>query len=160
MLNSLTADVLEALGPASGPFLILTVGNSFRSDDGVGPYIASCLRPVPVKVMDAGNTPENIVDEAIAFAPDKITVIDCADFGGTAGEVRVIPEELIPETTLSTHMVPINVITRLIGSSIKTSIVFIGIQPEAVTLGEGLSPEVRQAADEIIGIIKRNFAHP
>ena len=93
MSNSLTGDVLEILNPCAGDTLYLTVGNSFRKDDGVGPYLAARLATLPVSVVDAGYTPENIVEQVIALKPSRIIVLDAADFGGRAGEVRVIPEE-------------------------------------------------------------------
>ncbi len=159
MSNSLTGDVLDVLKPGQGLDLFLTVGNPFRSDDGVGSYLASFLMDLPVRLLDAGQTPENIIDEATELKPSRVIILDAADFGGKPGEVRVISEEAIPETTLTTHMVPMNVVSRLITESTGAKIIFIGIQPKTVTLGEGLSPEVRQTADEIVDVIKRNFAH-
>jgi hydrogenase 3 maturation protease len=157
MSNSLTGDVLAVLSSGPGSPLFLTVGNSFRSDDGVGPYLASRLAALPVRVVDAGYTPENIIDEVTGLKPSQIVILDAADFGGKPGEVRVIPEEAIPETTLTTHMVPMNVVSKLLTEGTGAKAVFIGIQPKTVALGEGLSPEVRQAADEIVAAVLKNF---
>ncbi|MCK5581431.1 MAG: hydrogenase 3 maturation endopeptidase HyCI [Candidatus Omnitrophica bacterium] len=169
MSNLLTADILKVLTFSKGTNLIITVGNSFRSDDGVGSYIFSCLcrgrSPNsdnkedelglrPLFFLDAGYTPENIVDEAISLNPDTVVILDAADFGGEPGEVRLIPEEAIPETTLSTHMVPMSVVTCLIADATGAAIHFIGIQPKNVAMGEGLCEEVRAAADAIVEKIK------
>lgn len=159
MSNLLTGDVLSALNPGQGPDLFLTVGNSFRGDDGVGPYLASCLRQFPVRLLDAGRTPENIIEDAIALKPARVIILDAADFGGEPGEVRLIPEEAIPETTLTTHMVPMNVVSGLITKSTGAKIVFVGIQPKTVAFGEKLSGEVKQAADLIAGEINKNFGN-
>jgi len=157
MLNSLTAEILEVLKPRSNQDLIITVGNSFRRDDGVGPYLSGKLRDFEkIKVLNAGDTPENIVDEAIASKPVRILIFDAADFGGRAGEVRTIPEGLIPQTALSTHSIPLNVITGIIAGETNAEIVFIGIQPKTVEFGEGLSEEVKKAADAIAETIRRN----
>ncbi len=158
MSNSLTGDVLAVLNSGSGTSLFLTVGNLFRSDDGVGPYLASRLAGLPVRVVDAGHTPENIIDQVIGLKPSRIIILDAADFGGRTGEVRVIPEEAIPETTLSTHMVPMNVVSRLIKDDTGAEIVFLGIQPENVSLGEGLTPEVQEAAEQIFQTIQRAYS--
>jgi len=114
MSNLLTGDVLDVLKPGPGLDLFLTVGNSFRSDDGVGPYLASRLKTLPVRVVDAGFTPENVLDEVTALKPSRVIILDAADFGGSPGEVRIISEALIPETTLSTHMVSMNVISKIL----------------------------------------------
>jgi hydrogenase 3 maturation protease len=91
------------------------------------------------------------VDEAIGLAPKYIVVIDAADFGGAPGEVRVIEESAIPRTTLSTHMIPLNVVTGIISEQTGAKVAFIGIQVKSAALGEGLSPEVRAAAEQLLG---------
>ena len=134
--------------PRKGTNLVITAGNSFRSDDGVGPYLYTLLKGCSgLTVIDAGYTPENIVDEAIGINPDYIVVIDAADFQGRPGEIRIVSDDLIPTSTLSTHAIPLNVITRLIEESTGAATVFIGIQVRSVMMGEGLSPEVQAAAE-------------
>ena len=156
MSNILTVEIIEVLKTIPGSNLIITVGNSFRSDDGVGPYIGECLRRIKgINVLRAGINPENIIDEVIDSKPEKIFVFDAADFSGSAGQARLIPKESIPQSTLSTHAIPLNVITELIASSIDTSIYFIGIQPKSIEMGEGLSKEVKTAADNIIETVKK-----
>jgi len=124
----------------------------------VGPYLASRLAAFPVRVVDAGHTPENIIDQVIGFKPPRIIILDAADFGGSPGEVRVIPEEAIPETTLSTHMVPMNVVSRLIVEDTGAEVFFIGIQPRTVAFGEGLTPAVQEAADQIVRTIQKAYS--
>ncbi|MDO8489347.1 MAG: hydrogenase 3 maturation endopeptidase HyCI, partial [Candidatus Omnitrophota bacterium] len=62
MSNLLDASLANLLTPKEClRTLIITVGNCFRADDGVGTYIASGLRPgAKLWVIDAGYTPENI----------------------------------------------------------------------------------------------------
>lgn len=158
MLNTLTVNIIELLKLNPDSDLIITVGNSFRSDDGVGPYIGEELKKISgLKVINAGLTPENIIEEIIAFSPGKILIIDAADFAGNPGEVRIIFEDKIPQTTLSTHAIPLNVITAIIRQSIKTEIFFMGIQSQLFGFGEGLSEPVKSTADQIIAIIKNNL---
>ncbi len=154
-------EIEEALRPGTGVTLIITAGNSFRQDDGVGPYIASGIRPTStLKVINAGYTPENIIEEAVSLNPQSIVFIDAADFNSQAGDIRLIPEESIPETTVSTHMIPLNIISRLIADSIKSKIAFIGIQPKSTQFGEDMCPEVKSAADTIVRTIHQGFGRP
>jgi len=147
----LSADIKEILNSHSGINIILTVGNSLRSDDGAGPYIFSKLEADgPLKVINAGFAPENIIDEVIEIKPDRIVIIDAADFGGFPGEIRMVSAEDIPEISLSTHMVSLKVIAKILSEDTKAEILFLGIQPKSVSLGEGLSKEVKSSADEII----------
>ncbi len=157
MSNSLTDSVLGVLKPGHGLDLFLTVGNPFRGDDGVGSYLASRLKELPVRFLDAGQTPENRIDEAVALKPSRVIILDAADFGGKAGEVKVIPEEAIPQTTLTTHRVPMSVVSGWIARQTAAQIVFIGIQPKTVAFGEELSREVKDSADRIAEAIGKNF---
>lgn len=165
MSNLKTDNIESALTPLTqGRRLVITVGNSFRSDDGVGPFIADRLaaweadrgsrgaegETPPFDWIDAGQNPENIIDAAIEKKPDQLVVIDAADFGGRPGEARIIPEEHIPDSTLSTHMVPLNVITRIIADATGSETLFLGIQAVSFALGEGLSDPVRETAEQIV----------
>ncbi|MFH1683939.1 MAG: hydrogenase 3 maturation endopeptidase HyCI [Candidatus Margulisiibacteriota bacterium] len=152
----LTAEVKQALTPAEqGTTLIITVGNSLRSDDGVGPFIAAGIKELKtgLALLDAGDKPENIIDEAVKQSPKKAVIIDAAVFGGQVGEARLIDKEHIPQTTLSTHTFPLPVIAKIVEEDTKAQVFFIGIQPAKVELGEGLHEKVRATADEIIKII-------
>ena len=152
----LTADVKQALTPTTdGTTLIITVGNLLRSDDGVGPYIASGIKQLKagLVLLDAGDKPENIIDEAVRQSPKKAVIIDAAVFGGQVGEARVIANEYIPQTTLSTHTFPLPVIAKIVEEDAKAKVLFIGIQPAKIDLGEGLTEPVKKTADEIIKLI-------
>ena len=159
MSNLLTGNLINLL--TSKDFfhtLIITVGNHFRADDGVGPYIASGLMPsAKLLVIDAGSTPENVIDQAAKLSPERIIFIDAADFGGMPGELRIIDHEHIPEASLSTHSVPLPVISRILYEDTKAKIYFIGIQPKSVEHKEGLSAEVKLAADALIKQINEGF---
>ncbi|MDP8262210.1 MAG: hydrogenase 3 maturation endopeptidase HyCI [Candidatus Ancaeobacter aquaticus] len=154
MSSLLTDKVIEGLIPQTANAVYITAGNTFRSDDGVGPYIASFLsNNERIRVIDAGHTPENIIDEAVSLRPDSLIFIDAANFGGEPGEVRVIPEEAIPNVTMSTHSIPLNVIAKLIESETKAKTTFIGVQIQNIALGETITDPVKRAGDEIVRVI-------
>ena len=136
--------------------LIITIGNTFRSDDGVGPFIAENLDGLldNFTLINAFDKPENIIDEAIEASPERTLIIDAANFGGLPGEIRIIPGEYIPNSTLTTHTFPIKIIAKMLEEDTGCELFFIGIQPKLLELGEGLSSEVVQTAEEIIKILK------
>lgn len=158
----LPIEVKQALLPVpSGKTLIITVGNDLRRDDGAGSFISSRLKEIPegYVLLDVGSRPENSVDEAVDLNPAKTVIIDAADFGGEPGEIRIIPPELIPQTTLSTHTFPLPVIAKMLEEETGSAVYFLGIQPVSVELGEGLSPEVEKSAGDIIRFIKEGESH-
>ena len=138
-----------------GTTLLITVGNTLRGDDGVGPYIARNV-PSPkehIIILDAGERPESIVNRAAELRPARTIIIDAADFGGKPGEVRLLSEDDIPQSSLSTHAFPLGVIARLLAMDAGSEILFLGIQPESVEWKEMPSLPVRETAHEIIRLI-------
>ena len=138
---------------------MICVGNALRSDDGAGPYIASHLKNTKkLIILDVGYNPENFIEEVASLKPGRIIVVDAADFGGEAGEARIISEDEIPESSLSTHAIPLKVIYHILKEDTDSEIVFIGIQPKEIKYDECLSPEVKATADMIISKINKEFS--
>ena len=160
MSNSLTASVLSALRRYPGHTVFITVGNSLRCDDGVGPYIASQLdSSQDLTVIDAGQNPENVIDAIVELHPRRILIIDAADFGVEPGCAQLVESIHIPESSVSTHAISLKVIARLIEEDTECKVEFLGIQPKSVTFKEELSQEVKQTADEIIKTIRKEFSY-
>ncbi|OGC08305.1 hydrogenase maturation peptidase HycI [candidate division WOR-1 bacterium RIFOXYD2_FULL_36_8] len=162
MSNLLTAEIKDLFSKSNkGLTLLITVGNDLRGDDGVGPYIyertaeKGFLDSKPrFYLLNAFDKPENIIDEAVKLAPSKVIIIDAADFGGEAGEARIIEKENIPQTTLSTHTFPLPVIAKILEEDTGAEVFFLGIQPQNIELGNGLSDAVKKTAKEIISCMK------
>ncbi|MCE5311818.1 MAG: hydrogenase maturation peptidase HycI [Nitrospiraceae bacterium] len=137
--------------------LIVAVGNELRSDDGVGPYIATALissNSANMVVINAGQRPEDAIYKACSLQPSKTVIIDAAMFNGAPGEARIIPEDMIPNSTLSTHSVPLSIVSRFIAQDTGRPVYFVGIQTEHMRFGEGLSHAVKQTADHIISMLQ------
>ncbi|MBF0253835.1 MAG: hydrogenase 3 maturation endopeptidase HyCI [Candidatus Omnitrophica bacterium] len=154
MSNSSTADLGLNLGSPRAD-LILTAGNVWRRDDGAGPYVASRLRALGSRaVVDAGERPEDIMDEVVARHPRHVILVDAADFGSFPGDIRAIPEEALPETSLSTHRIPLSVVARLFQKDTGCKLTFVGIQCGDISMGEGLTEEVRLACERLAAFLR------
>jgi hydrogenase 3 maturation protease len=151
----LTADLQALLQPTATASLIITVGNTLRGDDAVGPYLSQqCERfKKNWQLIAAGEHPENIIDQAVALKPQKIVIIDAADFKGVPGEARLIRGEDIPETALSTHTFPLKVLAKILAQDTGAAVFFLGIQAASFKLGNPMAPEVRQTTDEIVALL-------
>jgi len=151
MSNSWNAEVREALSP-KGRTLFITLGSALRADDGLGPYLAERVRfsRPDLRLLDAGTTPENIAKTAIDWKPDKVVLLDAAHFGGSPGELRVIPLEAINrQTVLSTHSFPLSVTFSIVREDTGAALVVVGVQAGSLEYKEGLSPEVEAAGAEL-----------
>lgn len=154
MSNLLTDEIREILKPSQDT-LIITIGNSLRSDDGVGVYIGEKISNIKnYKVINAYNKPENVIDNALELKPKKVVIIDAADFNGKAGDAKIINEGLIPQVTFSTHTFPIPILVKILEKDLSCKVIFLGIQTKSLDFKEELSEEVRRTADEIIKCLK------
>lgn len=158
-MSNTSAKALGSLKFKPGLNIILTVGNTLRCDDAVGPYIAGRLnRSLRLKVIDAGDKPQNVIDEVINLKPCAVFIIDAADFQGRPGEIRLVNSSQISESSLSTHSIPLSVIAGIISQDVGCPVSFLGIQPKNVSLGENISFEVINAAKKVIEKINKEFS--
>ncbi len=149
----LTAEVNILFIPEKfGKTIIVTVGNSLRGDDGLGPFVSSKLKDQNLKfvVIDAGERPENIIEEAVALKPAKVIIIDAANFQGHPGETRIIPSDSINDVVISTHKFPLRAVQNIIEMDSNAKVYFLGVQVKTVELGAVMTNDVKAAAEEII----------
>lgn len=130
-----------------GKVIILGIGNTLRSDDGVGSILASRIKDkVPFIVWDVGTNPENYLERIIKEKPDNVVIIDTVDFGGSPGEFRVLEAEDIKTVNLfSTHNASISLSINYLQTSLKVDIIILIIQPKSIVFGDRLSPEVAKS---------------
>lgn len=124
-----------------GKVIILGVGNTLRSDDGVGSILANRIKDkVPFAVLDVGVAPENYLGKVVKEKPDTIVIIDAVDFGGRAGEFRVLEADDIKTTNLFfTHNASISLTINYLKNNLKADIMILIIQPKIIAFGDKLS---------------------
>jgi hydrogenase 3 maturation protease len=138
----------------SGRIVIACVGNELRGDDGVGPFISRLLKEgESIQVVDCGETPENYLGIIVRHRPEKVLVIDAADFGGHPGEIRMVKKSDITGGGLSTHDAILTLFADYIEKQTDAETLFLAIQPEQSEVGRGLSPKVEAAARRVAAMI-------
>jgi len=144
--------MLEHLKPhLLGKVIILGIGNTLRSDDGLGSILAGRIKDkVPFKVFDTGVTPENYLGKIIAEAPDTVLLIDAVDFGGEPGEFRILEQEELKTANLfSTHNASLSLSINYLQKNLKVDIIILIVQPKNISFGGTLSPEVTESLNKI-----------
>jgi len=128
----------------TGKVVILGIGNTLRSDDGVGSILARRIKnKVPYTVYDAGPSPENYLEKIIKDKPDNIIIIDAVDFTTKSGEFRIVDSQDIKTVNLfSTHNASISLTINYLRNNLKADIIILIIQPKSVSFGDTLSPEI------------------
>ena len=140
--------------------VIVGVGNPLARDEGLGPRAIAVLKrrglPDGVKAIDAGT-------DLLAAIPDlegaeRAVLIDAVQAGCEAGTIhRFTLEDLLERAGegspwRSAHDLTVVAAVRLAeaaGTPLPPTVVF-GVEPGEVGLGEGLTPAVEAALDELV----------
>jgi hydrogenase 3 maturation protease len=129
--------------------VILGIGSTLRSDDGIGSLLASRIKgKVPFIVYDAGSSPENYLGKIIKDDPKTVLLVDAVDFGGRPGEFRVVePDDIQTVNFFSTHNASISLAISYLKSRLKSDIIVLIIQPKTIVFGDTMSPEMTKTLD-------------
>jgi len=137
--------------------VIAGIGNPIRMDDFVGVKIVQDLNGKVsdnVYLIECETVPESYLQQIVDFNPTHILLIDAAVLGIKPGESRLIrPDELKMTPAFSTHMLPLRVFCEYLTKVTRAKIMLLLIQPRQIDFGEGLSKEVEDSAQEIVGFL-------
>ena len=133
-----------------GKTVIVGIGNPLRGDDGFGPALIQRLRgKVRAACIDAGNAPENYLGPIAREDPDTILLVDVADMGLEPGQCRVLEPKEILKCGLTTHDLSSRMLIEFLQGQTRAHIFMLGVQPQQVSLGEGMSDCVKETLSAI-----------
>jgi len=148
-----------------GPIVVIGVGNDFRSDDGVGLYIARTVGGLNlpgvttiVGVADGSNLMTAWENSRAVF------IIDCALSGSEAGTIHIfdgltedIPADLFPR--FSTHAIDIPESIKLgrILGGLPPLLTVYAIEGENLAAGADLTYKVKTAAERVVAMIRKSI---
>lgn len=135
--------------------LVVGAGNVFRRDDGVGPAIARRLRgALSCDVLVHERDFVALIDDWQSL--DTVVVIDATSSGSAPGTVwqyeahcRPLPSTFSRSSTHACGLAEAIELARVLGR-LPARLVVYGIEGRDFTQGEGLSPEVDAAIDEVV----------
>lgn len=138
-----------------GKVAIIGLGNIIRGDDGLGPKFIELLRAhkTNASLFDGGTVPENYIFPILSTSPDTVILVDAADMGLAAGEVKVFGIDEIANVSFSTHNPSPRLFTDLIRTGKEEINIFvISMQPANMELGKPISEEVLRGLERLVGI--------
>jgi len=134
---------------------LVGVGNSFRRDDGVGPWLARNLEHSGFEVVDAGDVLENHVFDIARGGARNVILMDAVSADLDPGSIVFEPLDAVGEPEgPSTHKLALGLCGRILESEGKRTFL-LGIVPRDLEFGTGLSEDVARAASEVRDIILR-----
>jgi len=150
--------------------VILGIGNTLKGDDGIGIYIVESINKYlkefqerskqskftgerrELIAINCGTTPENYTSIIRKHNPDRLILVDAADMGLGPGSCRIIPPERIKVMHVSTHNMPLSFLISYV-SELCRDIVLLGVQPEKMDFGTGLSSAVKRSEEYVTKLI-------
>lgn len=141
-----------------GPGLthVIGIGNSLKGDDAVGLEAAASLRrrlaraSKVVRVHGPTSNPERIIS-ALASRGERILIIDAVEAQKDPGTIVFARLSETKFGFFATHNIPLRLIPGVAENAADTYLV--GIQPESVFVGEGLSAVVKKSCDWLVEAI-------
>jgi hydrogenase maturation protease len=129
---------------------LVGLGNPYRRDDGVGPWIAEAVRPAAgrssLRVFNVEDVLENFVFQIAGEDCRNVVIVDAAAGGGEPGTVVFGPLGDFAEAgSVSTHKPALELSGKILESAGK-SVFLLGVVPEDLGYGPGLTPKVQESA--------------
>lgn len=142
--------------------LILGLGNTIMSDDGVGPKVVERMREnceslENVMLLDGGTLGLDLLPYLEGV--ERLIIVDAVETGQPAGTLVRLAGDDVPlalETKLSPHQMGLKdllAVARLTGH-LPSEIILIGVQPLLLEMGTELSPPVAEALSELITMVQ------
>lgn len=141
--------------------LVLGIGNTIMSDDGIGPKTIELLAargtmPDDVDFLDGGTLGLDLLPRLEGVS--RLVVVDAVETGKEPGTiVRLVGDE-VPvalETKLSPHQMGMKDLLAVacLMDCLPEEVVLLGMQPECLEMGTELSPAVEAGMPEMLEII-------
>jgi len=148
-----------------GGTIVLGIGNRLGGDDAAGTLVVDMLNPAlsalsagrhgakallttEIMAIDAGTAPEGYTSVIRQQRPDLLILVDAADMGLPPGAVRTITPEKISILSFSTHNIPLSMFVSYV-EEFCGKILLVGVQPERIETGEGISKAVRKSVKRL-----------
>ncbi len=136
---------------------VIGIGNPIRSDDGIGIELINRLKarqiPEGVELLDVGTSGMNILHHLKNF--NKVMIIDAIRTDGEPGNCMFFtPDEIDKDgsiKTRSTHdanLLEALELSEMLGER-PEEVIIMGIIPEDLTIGEGLSSKLKEKLPKI-----------
>lgn len=142
---------------------LVGAGNPFRRDDGVGPWIADAVKDaagrMSLRVFNVEDVLENFVFEIAGTDCRNVVIVDAAAAGLEPGSVVFGPlREFADAGSVSTHKLALGLSGKILESAGK-QVFFLGVVPEDLGYGSGLTPKVEESASRLRDLVLRAVAH-
>jgi len=133
--------------------VVVGVGNEVRGDDAAGVEVLKILqknlKSESILLLDGGTVPENFTLQIKHFKPSHVILVDATNFEAKPGEVVIAEPSAIKGHSVSTHTIPLSVLSGYLRDQTGAATILVGIQPASVRMGAGMSDCVRISVQKV-----------
>lgn len=109
--------------------------------------------PLGLQTILGETAPENYTGEIKRFGATHLIIVDAADFGGAVGAVQMIDPYEVDNASMSTHSLPVRVMTDYLHRFLACRFLIVGIQPRGCEFGKPATPEIVAAAGDVAALL-------
>jgi hydrogenase maturation protease len=136
--------------------VVLGIGNLLNTDEGIGVHAVQAMQQTPrerVRLLDGGTLGLNLLP--IVEDATHLLLLDAADAGQAPGTIIALDRDAIPMYTgvkLSQNQITFQEVLglALVRDKLPEHLFLIGMQPESLAIGVGLSPVAASRLPELI----------
>jgi hydrogenase 3 maturation protease len=133
--------------------VIVGLGQVLKGDDGLGSLLIERLQGrVRAVCLDAGTAPENYLGKILQEQPQTILFVDAVDLARPPGDWEILSQEEILSSGLTTHDLSPRHLLEYLREQTSAGIFLLGVQPQHMGLGAGLSMAVNQTLEDLVKI--------
>ncbi len=136
--------------------VVMGVGNQVRGDDGFGITLAERIEGrVACPLFITWDLPEDYAVKAADLRPDLVLILDAADFGAEAGQLRLIRAQEIPPTPGVTHRPSLEMMACFFEMDAGAETWVLGAQPEMthIYIRDDMSKPMMRAIERLEPIL-------
>ena len=145
--------------------LVLGLGNTIMSDDGVGPRVIGLLEqqgglPEGVTLLDGGTLGLDLLPRLEGI--ERLVIVDAVETGQPPGSLTRLSGDEVPlalETKLSPHQMGLKdlLAVALLLGQLPPEIILIGVQPAHIEMDTELSPYVLARLPELVAMVHQEL---
>ncbi|MBI5818013.1 MAG: hydrogenase maturation protease [Verrucomicrobia bacterium] len=141
-----------------GRVCLMGLGNTDYGDDGFGVRLAETLAAAGVPdVVVAGASPDRFVGRVVGGGFNHLIFLDAVESGSAPGSVVFLNAEEMSARfpQISTHKISLGLLAKWIEANGSTRAWLLGVQPESLKPGAGLTPTVQRTLEALVELLSK-----
>ena len=135
--------------------ILMGIGNEINGDDAAGVFIAKRFSANGWKSINCETVPENFIGVIKRDKPEILVLVDATEMGLEPGDIRLIQKSRLNSEVDSTHSLSLHFLVSEL-EKYSGKIIFIGIQPKSMSIGDEMSSEVVSSTEKLMEILKKS----